>query len=490
MQKPLYIAEKKDVASRLADFLSKGKAIKRDGYFETPDGVLLTYAQGHLLESQKFDEILMQRGAGVSKSGSVSWSHPKTLAILPAVPDNYKIVPSADGGKRKQLAIVVELIGKASEIIHTGDCDREGQSIVDNILMHAGVFGKRKIHRVFFSALDDASIAKALKNVMDNDDQQQRGMYAASEGRRRADYLIGMNLTMAMSTRHSNFEQGVIPIGRVQSPTLFMLVKRFLDNKNFVSKDFYVPQAEINGAMFAFDTLSDSVSVPPGAVDEAGRIISRDFAQSIVDKINKGLIGQITAADKKERKQAPPLPYSLPEIQSEMAKRYGFKVQDITEACQSLYLNELQSYVGTDCRYLPTSMHEEAPEVLRKLQGKYREFFDDINVERKYECWNDKKVGAHHAIIPTGVSKPITNEIERVVYDEVCRRYLMQFMPEHRYMSITAKADFEGIKFSCSEKQPIEIGWKSLDSKSHSSEDEATQQEQAMVDNAKHTDRT
>lgn len=465
----LYITEKENVAERLAAYLSNDKAVKREGYYECPNGDKTGWAQGHLLSSESFDSLLLAAGAAKNAKGGVSWSHPATVAILPLIPKEYNIIPDGNPGKLRQLNRLVELIKTEEHICHVGDIDREGQAIVDNILRYAGVLGKKTVKRLSFAALNDESIRRALAVISDNADDYHRRVYFAAEARRRADYLFGMNLTMAATIRHSNFEMGVINLGRVQSPTLYILVKRFIANRDFKPTNYYVPQVEVDGVMFSFDGKSIP-NPPPGALDEMGRIIDKSYAQSIVDKINQGARGLVTEYSKKERKQGPPLPYSLSEIQTDMGKKYGFTVSDTQNACQALYLNEMQSYVGTDCRYLPLSMKDDAGDIIKNLQTKYPDHLADIDITRTAECWSDEKMKnggkdvAHHAIIPTGVLKGITNPIEKVVYDEVCRRYLMQFMPEHRYLAVSASVNFEGASFSCSEKQTLVAGWKTLDS--------------------------
>jgi DNA topoisomerase-3 len=465
----LYIAEKEKVAARLAEYLSNGKAVKRDGYYEAPNGDKFSFAQGHLLSSESFDKLLIDAGAAKNSKGGVSWSNASTVAVLPLIPKKYNVVPDGSTMKSRQLGRVCQLVKEADGLCHVGDMDREGQAIVDNILIYAGVLGKKPVKRLSFAALDDESIRRAIAVMSDNADDYHRRAYYAAEARRRADYLFGMNLTMAATIRHSNFEMGVISLGRVQSPTLFILVKRFLANKNFKPVNFYVPQVEVDGVMFSFDG-KNTPDAPAGAIDEMGRILDRAYAQSLVDKINQGAKGTVTAFSKKKRKQGPPLPYSLPEIQTDMGKKYGFPVLKTQDACQSLYLNEMQSYVGTDCRYLPLSMKNDASNIIKNLQTKYPNHLADIDIDRTSECWSDEKMknggkdAAHHAIIPTGIVKPLSNEVEKVVYDEVCRRYLMQFMPEHQYLAIAASVDFEGASFSCSEKQTLVAGWKTLDS--------------------------
>lgn len=486
----LSITEKEKVAIRLAEYMSNGKAVKRDGYYEAPNGDKFTFAQGHLLSSESFDKLLLDAGAAKNTKGGVAWSHSATIAALPLIPEQYRVMPDADPRKAKQLKCVCDLIKEADVIWHVGDMDREGQAIVDNILIYSKVLGKKPVKRLAFAALDDESMRRAIEKISDNAENHHRWMYAAADGRRRADYLFGMNLTMAATIRHSNFEMGVVTLGRVQSPLLYFLVKRFLANRDFKPKTYYVPQVSVDGVMFSFDG-TNAPNAPEGAIDEMGRIIDKAYAQSLVDLINQGATGVISEFSKKERKQGPPLPYSLPEIQSDMARKHGFKTADTQNACQALYLNEMQTYVGTDCRYLPLSMKDDASNIIKNLQTKYPNHLADIDISRTSECWSDEKMknggkdAAHHAIIPTGIVRPITNEIERVVYDEVCRRYLMQFMPDHRYLAVSAKVNFEGASFSCSEKQPLVSGWKTLDSTMETEDVDVEQQAEDFKPNSR-----
>ncbi len=198
--------------------------------------------------------------------------------------------------------------------------------------------------------------------------------------------------------------------------------------------------------------------------DDDGRIIDPEVAKAIVDAINRGLQGNITEASSKEEKEAPPLPYSLSAIQSEMSKRHGLPVSETTAACQALYEKKMQSYIGTDCRYLPESMHAAAGEILAKLRGAgFRNAVESSNPSLHYKCWNDDKVSAHHAIIPTGERGSFSNEAERLVYNAVSSRYIAQFHPESRSLVTRLAAQFGRDSFSASKSEVISLGWKAVD---------------------------
>ncbi|EQD61116.1 DNA topoisomerase III, partial [mine drainage metagenome] len=159
------------------------------------------------------------------------------------------------------------------------------------------------------------------------------------------------------------------------------------------------------------------------------------------------------------------LPFSLPSIQTELSKKYGLTVDEVTKACQSLYEKKMQTYVGTDCRYLPESMHAESLTVLKGLNTKYSAFVGKADPGIKYACWDDSKVSgeggaAHHAIIPTGQTGPIGSEAERIVYDAVCRRYLSQFHPEHKYLSLSVVGLFGQDEFKTTATVTLSQGWK------------------------------
>ena len=261
-----------------------------------------------------------------------------------------------------------------------------------------------------FSALDTKSFDHAFENVADNFDPAIKNIGLAAMARGQADWLIGMNGTRAVTLSHKAGDVGVMSVGRVMTPTMSIVVRRHKEIASFRSKTFWTPVVDLgDGAVLTWSKSLADEGNP--AIDGDGRIIDRAFAQAIVDEIERGLKGAIIDSKSVEREKEPPLPFSLPSIQSELSKRYGLSVNEVTKACQSLYEKKMQTYVGTDCRYLPESMHGEARQVLTGLGGAVSGLSAPIrgaDVSIKYGCWDDRMVSrlalaSHLAVLPTSV---------------------------------------------------------------------------------------
>lgn len=462
----MFVAEKPDVARELAGYLSKkcGKPAKRgERYIEVGDDAV-TWARGHLLEQAQPDEYFkhIARTGQNSKNGKLYWS----AAPIPILPDPFIYLPSVeDRDRAAQLKEIGRLMKKADTIFNAADLDREGQLIFDEIIDYFKIAKPTK--RLLFSALDDASFDRAFSAPAENSDPGVRNKGLAAKARGQADWLIGMNGTRAMTLAHGNKEAGVMNVGRVMVPTLSIVVRRHLEIANFKPRAFYTPVVELpDGTVLTWKKRRDGGDM--AGIDTEGRIVDRAVAEAIADAVNAGLQGNIIEAKAVEKSIEPPLPFSLPSIQSELSRKHGLPVDEITKACQRLYEKKMQTYVGTDCRFLPESMHGEARTVLAGLRGQFGQAINGTDLARKYKCWDDKKMtgdgaAAHHAIVPTGNAGAIESEAERIVYDAVCKRYIAQFHPEYRYKSITLQASFGADDFSAGARVPISMGWKTVE---------------------------
>lgn len=465
----LYIVEKPSVGRELASFLAKKRGVKEskgDGCIMV-GGDFVTWCRGHLKELAEFDHYMrpLAPAGAVFPDGRVSWS--KTIGMLPFFPQRYEYIPSVkDSDKRAQLKVVEDLIRKADVVYHAGDRDREGQAIVDNILEGMPLAGK-KIQRLAFSATDDKSFESALHSCESNEQPKFKNVGLAARARAIADMSIGLNLTRILSVMYST--DGVMTAGRVQTPLLGIVVERQWLIDNFKPRDFYVPIVVLpDGTELEWSSRAGERG---DGFDEDGRIIDQEVAKRIVDQINAGLQGRINDASSKEVRKAPPLPYALPDIQSEMSARHGISVKDTTAACQSLYEKKMQTYIGTDCRYLPESMHAAAGEILSKMHGRFKSAVEGAKLDIKYKCWDDSKVAAHHAIIPTGEAGTFANEVEEKVYRAVSSRYLAQFHPESVTLKTRLSASFGQDVFTATRSDVISPGWMAVDSDAASDED-------------------
>lgn len=424
----IVIAEKPSVGKTIAKFFGATKA--GEGCI-TGDGVAVTWCFGHLLE-QAMPEDYDPKYKG--------WS----MDLLPIVPTDWKMVEKEDC--KKQIKVIGGFLKGATEIIHAGDPDREGQLLVDEVLER---FNCRKpVKRLWLAALDDDSIKKAVASMKDG--KQYHNLKLAAESRARADWLVGMNLTRAWTNHGRKFNHGVLSVGRVQTPTLGMVVKRDLAVESFKSRDFY----QVEGA-FPFPAKwqpGDTVKL-----DEDGRLLDRAVAAAIAEKV-KGRPAKVIKYETKACSQSAPLPYSLSALQQKASSKYGFSAQEVLDIAQALYeTHKVATYPRTDCRYLPESMHSGAGEILKALEA------SDADASIKSAAFNDKKITAHHAIIPTGKGSTASlNDQEKKVYNLIRLAYISQFYPDHKYQQVSLAIEIEGETFTATGKTTTQEGWKIL----------------------------
>lgn len=443
MRNPLYIAEKPDMGSKIAAQLP-GPHKRGDGFIETGGGIV-TWAIGHLLEQlppEGYDE----------KFKKWDW------ATLPIIPQDWKVEPIS--GKQKQVATIKKLLRQCDGVVNAGDPGREGQLIVDEILEYIG--NKKPVKRLLLNSLDTPSIQKALNNLQPNSIFFH--LYEAALGRQRADWVVGMNLTRAYTLlgRKHGYD-GVLSVGRVQTPTLAIVVKRELEIENFVPQTYFTlrmeagdeannvqkfwtrwlppgtkgvaeSQNEVSEDQDSSEEEDEETSAGQPGFDKAGRLIDPVLAQQVFDAVPVGTPAKVIADVRKPAVEKPPLPFKLSGVQGKMSSSQGAGVQDTLAACQSLYEKGITSYPRTDCQYLPTTQHGDAPQVLAAIARAFpalASLVSKADPTLTSPAWNDAKLGEHHAIIPTASGGDPSNmtPLERSVYEEVCRRYLAQFLP-------------------------------------------------------------
>jgi DNA topoisomerase-3 len=440
------IAEKPSVANELAKYL--GHAQRADGYILVGN-YRVTWCFGHLLtlaEPHVYDEKYKKWRAD----------------DLPILPTNIKIIAKDDAGIRKQLKTIGGLLKEATDVIHAGDPDREGQLLVDWVLQHHK--NKKPVKRLWLAAQDSASIQKALRNLQSN--LQYAPLFEAAQTRSIADWLVGMNLSRAFTlAAQKHGYRGVVSIGRVQTPTLALIAMRDHDIETFVSKTYYVPMVHVgveNGSFWA--TWLAPESLKERYAD--AKITDLDFANSILQIPKTGMISLL---EKKKLQTAPPLPYRLSRLQKDASARFGLTADEVLSICQSLYENhKLTSYPRTDCDYLPESQHSEAQDILAALTHIYptlAPFVQQANTSLKSSAWNDKKVTAHHAIIPVrgnGASYVQLKDKEQKIYDLIARAYLAQFFPNYEFEKTDVETTFGQQRFKATGNIPLKEGWKVL----------------------------
>ena len=444
----LFIAEKPSLGREIAKALGGG--MEKQGYIEISNGQdIVTWEFGHLLqnfEPEDYDEKYRLR----------------RMEDLPIIPNKWqkKIVK----GNEKQYKTIESLVAQANLIVNAGDPDREGQLLVDELLEQLG--NKKPVQRVLVNALDEKSIKQALTNLRDN--QEFAGMRDAARARSYADWLVGMNYSRAFSVpaKQAGYAKGA-HIGRVKTPTMAMVVRREDEIKNFKSVQYYQVQADWEYEGENIRSLWQPDENTSG-LDLEDRLVDKSVAEAVLVKIQQSTSpAAVAKIEEKEKQEQQHLPYSLSALQVEAGKRFGYDPKTVLQTMQQLYEKKLTTYPRSDCDYLPENQYGEAAQVLANLQ-KVDERLAGICAQAdtsiKSRAWNDKKISAHHAIVPTCELCNFSQltEQEQNMYFMVAQAYIAQFYPVHIYQAIKIWIVSEGEKFKATGKVIKQIGWKAI----------------------------
>ncbi|QYJ80025.1 DNA topoisomerase III [Shewanella acanthi] len=449
----LYIAEKPSLGRAIADVLPKPHK-KGEGFIEAANGDCVSWCVGHLLEQAEPDAYHPE---------FKSWK----FEHLPIVPEKWQLKPKA--ATRSQLTVLKTLIKKADMLVNAGDPDREGQLLVDEVIAYLGVTGD-KLHqakRLLISDLNPEAVKRALSQLRSN--REFIPLSTSALARSRADWLYGMNMTRAYTIQGKKVGyQGVLSVGRVQTPLLGLIVRRDEEIAHFQSKPFYEVLALLvtdNNAEFKAKWKPSEACLP--YMDEEGRVLAKGLANKVVERITDKP-AQVTKLNTQDKKQNPPLPYSLSSLQIDAAKRFGMSAKDVLDTCQSLYeRHKLITYPRSDSRYLPLEQHGLAPKVLAAISRGAPELLTNVpapDPKLKSKAWNDKNVDAHHAIIPTEKSPNLASlgQRECQLYLHIARKYVAQFYPAYCYSETSVQVTIEGGLFNAKAKQDTSLGWKQL----------------------------
>lgn len=444
----LIIAEKPAMGREIAMALSKPHK-SGDGYIETGDGIV-TWCVGHIMKSFEPEEYNPQ------------WEKWK-MEDLPMIIDEWKI--KVDSDKAKQFKTIKELLGKVDEVVNAGDPGREGQLIVDEVLHY--LKNKKPVKRVLLFALDHKSVITAFSQLEDN--KKFHPLYEAGVCRGYADWIMGMNATRAYTLlAQKGGYKGVLSVGRVQSPTLAIVVRRDEIIENFVPQDYFVVIGSFNHNNSVFNAYWKPQDTTPGQwLDDEERIKDRNFALNIANKI-KGKQGLIKDYEEKDGKEPPPLPFNLSKMQIYANSKWGMSAKDVLDTCQSLYeTHKLQTYPRTDCQYLPENQFGEASEILAHVGQSHPHLANaaaNANPNLKSGAWNDSKLGEHFGLIPTKKQADLSklSDKERKIYQAVCERYIAQFYPACEYKTATVTVECEQEIFKANGKIILNAGWRAI----------------------------
>ena len=332
-----------------------------------------------------------------------------------------------------------------------------------------------KILRCLISDLNPSAVEKAVKKLQPN--RNFIPLATSALARARADWLYGINMTRAYTIRgRQTGYDGVLSVGRVQTPVLGLIVRRDLEIEHFQPKDFFEVLAWINPDNKEEKTQEKSTALfsalwqPSKACedyqDDDGRVLSKGLAENVVKRITNQS-AEVTEYKDVREKETPPLPYSLSALQIDAAKRFGMSAQAVLDTCQRLYeTHRLITYPRSDCRYLPEEHFAERHNVLNAISSHceaYQVLPNVISTEQRNRCWNDKKVEAHHAIIPTAKNRPVNlTQEERNIYSLIARQYLMQFCPDAEYRKSKITLNIASGTFIAQARNLQTAGWKEL----------------------------
>ncbi|NQZ22188.1 MAG: DNA topoisomerase III [Colwellia sp.] len=447
----LYIAEKPSLGRAIAAALPKPHKNQK-GYIELGNGDVVSWCIGHILE---------QADPEAYNVDFKKWH----MSHLPIIPEQWQLKPKAQ--TRSQLSVLRKLVKSASEIIHAGDPDREGQLLVDEVIdfLKVSKTKKQKIKRLLISDLNLPAVKRSLNALKSN--QEFMPLSISALARSRADWLYGINLTRAYTLQGQKVGyNGVLSVGRVQTPLLGLVVEKDRQITNFVPHDYFDVYATVctkNNETFKVKWQPSEACIP--YMDDNKKVINKALAENVVKRItNQPAL--VTSVIKQDKQQVAALPYNLSSLQIDAAKRFSMNAKLVLDVCQALYeKHKLITYPRSDCRYLPLEHHQQAKsiiEILSRSPGEYGKFAQAADPSLKNKAWNNAKVSAHHAIIPTEKSADniALNSFEKNIYQLVVRQYLAQFYPPYCYHQTQVEIDIAQGKFTVNAKVPQQQGWK------------------------------
>ena len=423
----LCIAEKPSVAKDLAEIL--GAKIRHDGYFEGND-YCVTWTFGHLCSLKDPEDY------------NPNWKYWK-LEDLPIIPAQFGIKIKGDKGVEKQFQTIKNLVSKATEIINCGDAGQEGELIQRWVLLKAQC--KVPIKRLWISSLTEEAIKAGFSKLKDSKDFDN--LFAAGNSRAVGDWMLGINGTRLYTKKYGK-DKLVLSVGRVQTPTLAMIVNRQKEINAFSSEEYWELKTTYRETEF---------------LCQIDRLKSLEKAKKGLEYLlNKPF--EINSFEQKEGKEGNPRLYDLTSLQVEGNKRFGFGAEQTLNLIQSLYEKKLVTYPRVDTTYLSEDLHPKIPGILGNLKD-YKRFTDVLlqkAIPKSKTIFDDKKITDHHAIIPTGISPSGISFDEQKIYDLICRRFISVFYPECKVSNTTVLGKVDALIFKATGKQIISLGWREV----------------------------
>lgn len=447
----LYLCEKPSQGEDISKFLGMSPVNKKHGYYQSGD-VAVTWARGHLFKLQPPEHYAPEL--------KKKWRFDQ----LPVVPEAYQYALNVKS--KAQWRVIKELLKQAKIVYIATDPDPEGECIARNLLKFAAYKGD--VLRILYGSTDKKTLTKAFANPLKI--RETEWMYHIAQARSMADWVVGMNLTMAVTLVVQKLESSAshkkaFPVGRVKIPAAMLVYLREQAIKNFKSVHYY----EVEVAIYtqSGDQLTVSCEIPEHRLVD-GRLLDRGYAEKIVAYIkaqNTGVIHSLTTEDKR---QQPPLPFDLTSLQS-MCDQYNIDPDETLEIAQSLYdkPNSATSYPRTDTPYLTSGLADDITETVSHLikLDTFSSIADQLDLKRRTQAWNDQKVKVHYGIIPTVTELNVSRltDKQKAVYLMVAQRYLIQFMPDYVYKNIHVRIKFGHVTCQTVCHIPQSFGWRSIE---------------------------
>lgn len=431
------IAEKPSVARDIARIL--GATNQKDGYLEG-NGYQVTWTFGHLCELKEPNDY------------SENWKR-WSLAALPMIPPRFGIKVIPDEGIKKQFSIIEKLYQQADEIINCGDAGQEGELIQRWIMQKAGV--SCPVKRLWISSMTDEAIREGFQNLKDQD--QYQPLYLAGLSRAIGDWLLGMNATRLYTLKYGNNGFGknaqVLSIGRVQTPTLALIVQRQKEIDNFKPEPYWVLATIYRGTQFTATK---------------GKFTSKEEGEQAFSTI-EGKTFEITSVTKKKGTEQPKQLYDLTSLQVDCNRKYGYSAEMTLNLIQALYEKKITTYPRVDTQYLSDDIYPKCPQIMNGIfQTKFAGVAPYTNLIKTLggkpllkskRVFDTSKVTDHHAIIPTGIVPQGLSDAEQHIFDLIARRFISVFYPDCKFSTTTVLGQVDTIEFKASGKEILVQGW-------------------------------
>lgn len=440
------IAEKPSVARDIAEIL--GAKTRKEGYIEG-NGYQVTWTFGHLCGLLEPHEYAPEWKA---------WA----LSHLPMIPQRFGIKVMKDSGIQKQFKVIETLMANADEVVNCGDAGQEGELIQRWVMQKA--MCKCPVKRLWISSLTEEAIREGFKKLKDQSDYQH--LYEAGLSRAIGDWLLGMNATRLYTLKYGKNRQ-VLSIGRVQTPTLALIVNRQLEIENFKPEAYWELKTVYRDTIFSATK---------------GRFSSVEEGNNFLETVKNADFVVTDFSTKKGTESAPRL-FDLTSLQVECNKKFGFSADETLKLIQSLYEKKVTTYPRVDTTYLSDDMYPKIPDILKGIKD-YELLTAPLlatKIPKSKKVFDNTKVTDHHAIIPTGVHPTALNDNEKRVFDLVARRFIANFYPECKISTTTVLGEVDKVEFKVTGKQIIDPGWRVVFEKARSDEEKEQEDDEKTL---------